>query len=240
MINYDNPIFKFCAQKLKYWSEKGSGSVILYGGTGCGKTMLSTELAVNQRGGVITEVDYFRQYQSDAVKGKPEIFRRWLSGLVKGKKFVVFDDLGVGRPDYVKNDEGEFARWYEAAYWQLFDYCDSGVRFIITTNLDREKTLNRIGSRGWSRLAIGGDWVDMSNVDDFRLSEKPRHLIEYLSQEEAHTKEMFEKWVAENGLTGPDIQQRVEELDAFMYRQFQKHGTDSFAVQSAIMEMSCS
>ncbi len=129
----------------QWYRDKMKHSLILAGNPGCGKSHIAYRLSklVKSRY-LIQEPEFFRR-----IENKPLELREIINQ-IKSCDLVIYDDLGVGRPQFVKNDYEAQADWRDSVYWQLLNYSPESKPsvFIITTNLS---------------LVNLGEWIGESN-----------------------------------------------------------------------------
>lgn len=178
-LEVHHPEIDAAIRALVKWYDFPSGSLVLAGGYGCGKTSLA-RIVYQHSGGPIIITDWnsprMEQIVNATFYSEPDLLediRRSYSGDGEAKiisrcqksNLLILDDIGAA---YVKE---ESQRWYEDIIWRIFDNRNN-KKTLITTNLNPAELKARIGGRCWSRLQEmlinSSNYVGMFNVPDYR------------------------------------------------------------------------
>lgn len=145
------------------------GLVLWSKGYGRGKTHLAKAAQAALRGTPV-KVTYLREkdfyerikgsYQEDGNLSERRLFQEWADSN------LIFDDLGKA---YISTRE-----WAEEKYFSLLDCATENHKSIlVTSNLDTEEMMHRLGGAAWSRLIglCGGmhNLINLSALTDYRL-----------------------------------------------------------------------
>lgn len=152
-------IYEYCRNYADYFHPSTSSSVLMYGGTGLGKTHLSLAIAseVLKKGYSVaydSTINYLRQIENEHF-GRDDAAKDTL-GIILNADLLILDDLGA------EHD----SKFYVATIYNIINTrLNRSLPTIINTNLSHHDIENRYDARIASRIGTIFDYLKFMGTD---------------------------------------------------------------------------